>query len=145
MPKTNPWSLARPVYQPVTETFTDPRHPKATFTLTVRPLDACELMLALEQAAEAVEKWITGKPGEAALDYPLGEGKVRLSETLLRAVTLIEAQQRQPDGNPYTPDEFYTSDDLIGLAHLAPDAWSRIGPWARGLTVALDGDDAGNE
>ena len=138
MPKQNPWALARPAWTPETATFTDPRHPGVEFTLTVRPLDGCELMLALERAAELAEEWITGKGDAPANAYPLGGGEVKLSDTMLRSAVLIEAQQLKPDGTPYAAEGHYDWNDLIGIAFNAPAAWSRLGPWAQGLLSQPD-------
>lgn len=142
MAKQNPWALARPAFAPETATFSDPHHPGVEFTLTCRPLDAVSLMLAFEAADKLCEKWITGKGNAPALTYPLGGGQVRLSETLLRVAALVDAQQLQPNGEPFTPEEYYNVDDLIGIAYNAPVAWSQLAPWAQSK-LNLDAD-AGN-
>ena len=144
MPKYNPWALARPVWKPETETFTDPRHPDASFTITVRPLDAPELMLGLERADDLISQWVTGKNGQPPNAFPLGGGTVKLSASLVRAAVLIEAQQQQPGGEPYTPDEFYDFNDLIGIAANASAAWSRLAPWAQSRLTELE-EEPGNE
>lgn len=143
--KVNPWSLARPTWTPQRKTFTDPAHPGVEFTLTVRPLDGCELMLAVEQAEQQIEMWVKGKDGQPPLDYPLG-GSVRLSEGLLRSVALIEAQQRQLDRTPLDPENFYDANDLIGIAYNAPAAWNGLAAWAQkylNLSESAAGNAAG--
>lgn len=144
MAKHNPWALARPDWKAERETFSDPRHPGVEFGLTVRPLDGAELMLAFERADDLCAEWVRGRNGEAPNAYPLGGGTVKLSEALIRSAVLIEAQQLQPGGEPYTPDEFYDHNDLIGIAVNAPLAWSKLAPWAQSK-LAPGEEDSGNE
>jgi hypothetical protein len=129
MPKVNPWSLARKAPAPQTKSFTDPDHPGAEFSFTCRKLDACELMLANEKAAELVARWITGENGQGPLEYPLG--RVRFSESLLLRVVLAEMMQQDEQGSPYAGADAYNADDLIGLAHNAGTAFAGLCEWVQ--------------
>lgn len=137
MPKQNPWALARPEWKTETRSFTDARHPGVDFTLTVRPLDGCELLLAYEKAEQMIETWLNG---QNVYPNPMGGAPPKLSERLLQGVCLLELQQQQIDGSPYDPDNYYSADDLIGLAHNAANAWGKISVWSQGLLQKVDSE-----
>jgi len=137
MPKVNPWSLPVRTWKPATKSFTDPDVPGVDFTLTVRPLDGCELMLALETADTLIQRYIGSETKDPEQDYPFPG--VALSERLLQGACLIAAQQLQPDGEPYDPENYYNVDDLIGVAARAGKAWGALSSWASGFLDAPEG------
>ena len=122
MAKVNPFKLPRPKREPVTKSFTDAEQPGAEVTLTLRRLDAAELIVAAEAAQAQIETWITGGDLRPASQFPFVDGKpVPLTAKLCLSVTVLEHMQCPADAG-----ERYSFNELVALTVTMPNAWQEI-------------------
>lgn len=144
MAKINPWALTRPQPAAVTRTFRDPALPGAEFVLTAHPLDGCEVTLAMEQGEAYVAEWVGTPQQPARNQFPLGDGRVRMSGALCRVAALLEYEQQNAQGEPLDPENYYSFSDLIGIAFNARGAWVEMATWAQQLAYGAPQADEGN-
>lgn len=169
MPRFNPYELARA--EPVVDTreFSDPAHPNAPFTLTLRAVNEAPFKLKVNaRCTEYVTDYVLGrvrasatKPGELplrnkpALVYTRtksGRALIDLDEQTCRAIGILDMLQvpEQDDkGNMVT----YSFDEWAAMSVLMPEAFIEAANWAAEMLnggkpedeEGLGSEDAGSE
>lgn len=115
--KVNPFELKRPARKTVTKTYTDPQNPDVEIAMSFRSLDQAEMLLVLEQAEDAVAKYM-GTADTPPMAFPPVDGQpVQMSQSLINNSAVLATMETTRQ---------YSLEDFIALSVTMPHAYGEM-------------------